>query len=218
VPPGLPKLLAVEEPEYAPDDEQYDLVEGTGNGREAEHTTPSERPWDPAIANDDPYCTHRPRDEAPDGSHTATLGPPESVGLLASNARHRYSGVPEVPRHGSLAHTVSCVEGAMRRGVVRLLLLQVTAFLAVGLLVAAVLDLAGALDMGNALFVAALVVVVCGGLSAIETNDLPVAFSRYASGSATWLATVRPLGIDMLPSSAGALAGVSGFVAAARSQ
>jgi hypothetical protein len=58
--PGLTQAVAVEGPEQRADDEQHDLVDGTGDGQHAEGGEPAQRPRDAAVAREDARGAHQP--------------------------------------------------------------------------------------------------------------------------------------------------------------
>jgi hypothetical protein len=58
--PGVTQAVAVERPEQRADDEQHDLVDGAGDGQQAEGGEPSQRPRDAAVAREDARGAHQP--------------------------------------------------------------------------------------------------------------------------------------------------------------
>ena len=73
----LPRFLesvAIEEPEDSADKKQHSLVEWPRYRQESEGAAPSKRPWDAAVADEQPDGADCPGGEGAYATHTASLG------------------------------------------------------------------------------------------------------------------------------------------------
>jgi hypothetical protein len=72
--PRLRELMAVEEPEDSADEKQDDLIERPRNGQKSKRTTPADRSGYTTVAENEPYGSNRPGEEAACSSHALSLG------------------------------------------------------------------------------------------------------------------------------------------------
>lgn len=105
-------------------------------------------------------------------------------------------------------------DGGKRFAGTQLWVAQLVVFSALGWLVAGILDGVGALRLGDALFVAGLLLALVAGLLFLEGNDMPVAFGLRTSPVASMAGVANRAGLGVPLSRAQALAVVSAAVAA----
>ena len=74
LPPCFPETVPVEQPQDSAHEQKHALVERPRYGQETDHTAPSERPGDAAVASQQPDGADRSQDEGACGSHAASLG------------------------------------------------------------------------------------------------------------------------------------------------
>lgn len=98
---------------------------------------------------------------------------------------------------------------------IRLWVVQLAAFSALGWLVAGILDASGALRLTDALFLSGVLLGVIAGLVLLESSDMPVDLGLRAASTFSMVGLADRPGLGVPLSQAGALAVVSAGVAAA---
>jgi hypothetical protein len=84
--PRFRELIAVEEPEDAPDYKQDEFVERPRNRQKPQRAAPPKRPGNAPVANHDLDSADRLEDEGSGRSHPASLGP--GLGPVVRDSTH----------------------------------------------------------------------------------------------------------------------------------